>query len=98
VADWFDVDELEARVSEAAAHLDSGRLAAAGAVSRGALALLRGDLLADEPDPWWAEADRASVARLAARARLVAGDTALRRGDPVGAAELAAAANPARRA
>jgi DNA-binding SARP family transcriptional activator len=92
VADWFDVDELEARVDEAAAHLESGRLAAAGAVSRSALALLRGDLLADEPDPWWAEAERASVARLAARARLVAADTALRRGDPLGAAELAAAA------
>src|SRR6266508_3805639 len=36
--DWFDVDELEARVDEAVGHLDGGRLAAAGTVSRGALA------------------------------------------------------------
>lgn len=76
---WLDVAELEARVDEAArANSPSMALAAA----RAALTLVRGELLADEPDPWWAEAERAAVARTVARAQLLAADAALAAGQP----------------
>ncbi len=90
--DWFDVDELGARVNEAADHLAAGRLAAATTVSRAALALLRGDFLADEPDPWWPGQSGAAVARLVARSGMVGAEVALDSGDPLGAADRAGAA------
>lgn len=81
--DWLDVTELEARVEEAArAGSPSTSLAAA----RAALTLVRGELLADEADPWWAEAERAAVARTVARARLLAAEAALAGGRPADAA------------
>jgi DNA-binding SARP family transcriptional activator len=87
--DWLDMAELEARVEEAGARLAAGSPGAARAAARAALTLLRGELLADEPDPVWADAERAAVARLAARARLVAAEAALVSGDPAEAAVAA---------
>jgi DNA-binding SARP family transcriptional activator len=79
--DWLDVVELEERVEEAAARLAAGGPGAARAAAQAALALVRGELVADEPDPVWAEADRAAIARTVARARLIAAEAALAVGD-----------------
>jgi DNA-binding SARP family transcriptional activator len=87
--DWLDVAELEERVDEAAARLAAGNPGAARAAARAALTLVRGDLLADEPDPVWAAGDRASVARTVARARLVGAEAALAAGDAGEAAAVA---------
>jgi DNA-binding SARP family transcriptional activator/tetratricopeptide (TPR) repeat protein len=87
--DWLDVAELEARVDEAAARMAAGNPAAARAAARAALALVRGDLLADEPDPVWAEADCTAVARTVARARSIGAEAALAAGDRGDAAALA---------
>lgn len=81
--DWLDVAELESRVDEAA-RANSASMALAAA--RAALTLVRGDLLADEPDAWWAEAERTVVARTVARARLLAAEAALVAGQPADAA------------
>lgn len=84
--DWLDVAELESRVDEAArASSPSMALAAA----RAALTLVRGELLADEPDPWWAEAERTAVARTVSRAELIAAEAALAAGQPADAAAQA---------
>lgn len=80
---WLDVAELEVRVDEAA-RASSPPMALAAA--RAALTLVRGDLLADEPDAWWAEAERAAVARTVARAHLLAAEAALAAGQPADAA------------
>lgn len=81
--EWLDVTELDARVDEAA-RATSPTVALAAA--RAALTLVRGDLLADERDPWWATTERAAVARTIARARVLAADAALAAGQPVDAA------------
>ncbi|MEY2453014.1 MAG: hypothetical protein QOD92_2588 [Acidimicrobiaceae bacterium] len=87
--DWLDVVELEDRVAEASARLAAGSPTAARAAARAALALVRGELLVDEPDPVWAEADRVALARTIARARVVAAEAALALGDPGDAAVVA---------
>jgi DNA-binding SARP family transcriptional activator len=87
--DWLDIIELEDRVEEASARLAAGSPTAARAAARAALALVRGDFLADEPDPVWAEADRSAVGRIVARARVVAAEAALAAGDPGDAAAVA---------
>ena len=87
--DWLDVAELEARVDEAAARLAAGNPTAARAAARSALALVRGELLADEPGAVWAEADCAAAARTVARARWIGAEAALAAGDRGDAAALA---------
>jgi DNA-binding SARP family transcriptional activator/tetratricopeptide (TPR) repeat protein len=87
--DWLDVAELEARVDEAAARMAAANPAAARAAARAAVALVRGELLADEPDPVWAKSDRHAVARTVARARLIGAEAALAAGDRGDAAALA---------
>lgn len=87
--DWLDADELETRVDEAAARMAAGSPAAALAVARAALELVRGDLVADEPDAPWAEADRAGAARAVARARVIIAEAALATGHPPDAAAAA---------
>ncbi len=81
--DWFDVSELELRVDEAG-RATSASMALAAA--RAALSLVRGELLADEPDAQWAAAELASAARTVARARLLAAEAALAAGQPGDAA------------
>jgi DNA-binding SARP family transcriptional activator len=90
--DWLDLDELDERVAEAGARLAAGSPAAARAAAQAALALVRGELLADEPDAPWAEAERAAATRQVARARLVAAQAALATGYPGEAAASAEAA------
>ncbi|HVM52699.1 MAG TPA: BTAD domain-containing putative transcriptional regulator [Acidimicrobiales bacterium] len=85
-ADWLDVAELEMRVEEAAARLRAGRPTAALAAARAALALVRGELLADEPDAPWADAERAATTRTVARARVLAAEASLAAGQPAEAA------------
>ena len=87
--DWLDVDAAAALTDEAERRLESGALAAARAAAGGALALLRGPLLPEDPDAAWAEADRAGAQRLAARTAHTAARAALGAGDAAGAAELA---------
>lgn len=88
-ADWIDIVELDERVDEAASRLAAGSPSAARAAAQAAMTLVRGELLADEPDPHWADVDRARVARAIARARLVAADAALLSGDMLDAAVVA---------
>lgn len=90
--DWLDLDELAARVEQAGTRLGAGRTEAALVAARGALMLIRGELLADEPDAAWAAAARAETARLIARARLIAAEAELAAGDPDSAALSAALA------
>lgn len=87
--DWLDVAEFEARVDEAAARVAAGSPAGARAAAQAALTLVRGELLADEPDALWAEPARAVVARTVARARLIGTEAALAAGDYGDAAALA---------
>ena len=49
--DWLDIVELEERVEEAAARLAAGQPDGGAGRRRAALALVRGEFLADEPDP-----------------------------------------------
>jgi DNA-binding SARP family transcriptional activator/tetratricopeptide (TPR) repeat protein len=87
--DWLDVVELEVRVDEAGARMAAGNPAAARAAVRAALALVRGELLADENDPVWATADCRAASRTVARARLIGAEAALADGDRGDAAALA---------
>ena len=88
-ADWLDITELDVRVDEAVARLAAGSPGAARAAAGAALALVRGEFLADEPDAPWAEVDRTRVSRAIARARLVAAEAALLAGDPADASIVA---------
>ncbi len=88
-ADWLDVTALAELVAEAGIRLRAGAAAPARAAAQAALDLLRGPLLPDEGDAPWLEAERASVARDAATARLIAAEAALAVGDPWAAARLA---------
>ncbi|MBV9577580.1 MAG: AAA family ATPase [Chloroflexi bacterium] len=87
--DWLDLIELEVRVEEGAARLAAGNTAAARAAARAALAVVRGELLADEPERAWAEAACNAVARTVARARWIGAEAALMAGDAGEAAVLA---------
>ncbi len=80
LADWWDVDELENLAGEAVRRLEARDLVGARIAAAGAVALVRGDLCADEPDASWAEAPRTAAARVAAEARGVAAATALAAG------------------
>lgn len=91
-ADWIDVAELRARVDEATRRLGDGSAAQSRAASSAALALVRGPLLAEDPDEAWTQEARASAARLISRARHVAAEGALAGGLGIDAAEHASAA------
>jgi DNA-binding SARP family transcriptional activator len=87
--DWFDLIELEARVDETAARLEAGSHVAALAAATAALALVRGEFLADEPDARWADTDRTAAERVVARARVLTAEAALVTGRPADAAAAA---------
>ncbi|MEA3020768.1 MAG: hypothetical protein QOI47_2292 [Actinomycetota bacterium] len=88
LADWFDLDELAARVAEAADALGSGRLGAARAAAEAALALARGSVLPEE-DGEWVEVERADAEVLRSSARRIAAEAAGRAGDHAAAGALA---------
>jgi DNA-binding SARP family transcriptional activator len=85
---WLDVDALAELGAEADRRLAAGSPILARAAAGAALALVRGPLLADEPDAPWAEPDRAAADRLVARVRHGAARAALALGAWPDAAEL----------
>lgn len=89
IVDWLDVDALSDYAEEAERRLATGALGAARAAASAGLALAVGPLLADEPDPWWAEAERTRVARMVGRLHHAAASAALAAGDAAGASRLA---------
>ena len=72
LADWWDVAELAALAREATRRADAGDPVGARTAAEGALALVRGPLLADEPDAEWAAEARAAADASVAEARRVA--------------------------
>ena len=95
--DWLDLDAVEDYAGEADRRLETGAVGGARAAASAGLALIRGPLLADEADPWWAQAERAHAGRLVGRLRHAAAVAALRAGDANEAAthaEVALAADP----
>jgi DNA-binding SARP family transcriptional activator len=61
--DWLDLDALRNYTEESERRLAQGAVGAARTAAAAGLSLIRGPLLADEADPWWASTDR-SVAEL----------------------------------
>ncbi|GAA3629475.1 hypothetical protein GCM10022236_34710 [Microlunatus ginsengisoli] len=92
LADWWDRAECEALIRAAAGRRDAGDLGGARAAIDGALSLVRGPLLAHEPDAPWAAAARAATTALIAEARQIAAETALAAGQVGEAAAQARAA------
>ncbi len=80
LADWWDVVELDVLAREAVRRADDGDLVGAGMAADGALALVRGDLLADERDATWAEAEREATHRTVVGVLDVAAGAALESG------------------
>ena len=89
VADWWDVDELASLSREAARRSEAGDAVGARTAAEGALALVRGPLLADETDAEWAAAPRSAAATSVAEVRRVAAAAALATGQVGDAAAYA---------
>ena len=67
ILDWLDLDALREYLAEADRRLAAEKPAAARTVATAGLSLIRGPLLADEPDAWWAESERSAVDLLISR-------------------------------
>lgn len=91
-ADWVDLDEFEVHLRDAEDSAAREDHDASLAHARAALRLVRGPLLADEPDVPWARAERVDVERAVARARHVAAWAGLAIGDLHATAATAGAA------
>lgn len=89
LADRWDVTELTSLSREAARRADAGDAVGARTAAEAALALVRGPLLADEPDAEWAAETRSAVAATVAEVRRVAASAALATGQVGDAAALA---------
>jgi DNA-binding SARP family transcriptional activator/tetratricopeptide (TPR) repeat protein len=89
---WCDVVALAELDDEAQRRTAIGDQVAARAAAIAGTALVRGELLCDEADPWWAEAEVAAVARRVASLRRVSARAALALG------ALSAAASEAEQA
>lgn len=87
--DWLDLEAVGDYAAEAEARLGAGATGAARAAAAAGLSLVRGPLLADEPDAWWADDQRAVAERLVARLSQAAATAALAAEDWAGAADLA---------
>ena len=87
--DWLDVDALAEYEAEAERRLAAGAVGAARAAAAAGLSLVRGPLLADEPDARWADAERATAERLVARLSHTAAAAAVAAADWSGAVDLA---------
>ncbi len=87
--EWLDVDAMAALVDESRRRLVAGNTTAAAMAAAAAVTLARGPLLPDDVDAPWAEADRATAARVAATARRFGAEAALAADDFVGAELLA---------
>ena len=91
-ADWWDVAELDSLAREAARRSDAGDAVGARITAEGALALVRGPLLADEADAEWAAEARSAAHTAVAEVRRVAAAAALATGQVGDAAAYAAEA------
>ncbi|HEX5088238.1 MAG TPA: BTAD domain-containing putative transcriptional regulator [Nocardioides sp.] len=80
LADWWDLAELTSLGREAARRADAGDAVGARTAAEAALALVRGPLLADEPDAEWAAEARTAAAASVAEVRRVAASAALATG------------------
>jgi DNA-binding SARP family transcriptional activator len=89
VADWWDVAELTSLGREAARRADAGDAVGARTAAEAALALVRGPLLADEPDAEWAAEARSAADASVAEVRRVAASAALATGQVGDAAAYA---------
>ena len=90
-ADWLDLAELEAVVTEAERRHRAGEVAGALAAARVGLALLRGPVPEPPHDTDWARGEQAAAQRLVRRARRIAAAALLEAGEWVDALELATA-------
>ncbi len=88
-ADWWDVDELTTLTREAVRRADKGDLVGARTAAEGALSLVRGTLLSDEPDAEWAADARSAADASVAEVRRVAASAALATGQVGDAAAYA---------
>jgi DNA-binding SARP family transcriptional activator len=86
--DWLDLDAIRDYAAEADRRLAGGTMGAAGTAASAGLSLVRGPLLADEIDAWWADADRAALDLVVSRLHRTAVAAALAVDDWTGAAEL----------
>jgi DNA-binding SARP family transcriptional activator len=91
LADWIDLDVANHLATAASRRLAAQNYASARLAAEAALALMRGDLLADEPDSPWADDERAAVAKLGLDVRRTAARAALAIGDFAAAREMSEA-------
>ncbi len=91
LADWIDLDVANHLAAAAARRLSQQNYASARLAAEAALALMRGELLADEPDSPWADEERAAVTKLAVDVRRTAARAALAIGDFSAAREMSEA-------
>ena len=89
ILDWLDLDALREYLAEADRRLTCGTPATAGTAASAGLSLIRGPLLADEPDAWWAASERAAADLAVSRLRHIVAAAALAGGDWGRAAHLA---------
>lgn len=80
-ADWIDLVEANRLATEAARRLAAQNYTGARFAAEAALTLLRGELLAGEPESQWLDEERAAVARLGVDMRRTASRAALAVGD-----------------
>lgn len=90
LCDWLDADELDTVVHELglAGPGDDGR---AAQLARLVASLVRGPVTVEDDDPDWVRQEIAGLERLAARGLALAADALISAGDPLAAADLAAA-------
>jgi len=79
--DWLDLDALGDYATEAEHRLAHDALVAARTAAAAGIALARGRLLADEPDPWWAAPESAVAEQWVQRLRHALLATCLRSSD-----------------
>ena len=87
--DWLDLDALKEYAAESDRRLAGGAVGAGRVAAAAGLSLVRGPLLADEPDAGWADAERSAADRVLSRLHQTAAAAALAAGDWANAAELA---------
>ncbi|HEX7525809.1 MAG TPA: BTAD domain-containing putative transcriptional regulator, partial [Gaiellaceae bacterium] len=92
IADWLDLDAVEQLALEARRRLAERSPTAARAAADAALALVRGPLLADEPDAEWLPAERRACERVVAGVMQVAAEASAAVGDQLGAIDAASRA------
>ncbi len=89
ILDWLDLDALRDCLAEADRRLVLGSPAAARTVASAGLSLIRGPLLADERDAWWADSERATTDLVVSRLHQIVASAALADGGWAEAAHLA---------